>query len=78
LSELKDTVDNIQQDIHMITSVILTTTHDATVRSESVTWPSIAESTKTQIKFVAADRADFENNLKHKSNINCTWTKIRQ
>jgi len=51
----------------MIKSVILTTTHDSSFRSDSVTWPSIAESTKTQIKVAAAVRADIENSLKRKS-----------
>ena len=71
MSELKDTVDNIQHDIQMIKSVIQTTTHDATVRSEPVIWPSNtdAAASKTRVKFVAAVRADFENSLKRKSNV---------
>lgn len=63
---LKDAVDNIQYVIQMIKSVLQTTTQDATVRSDPGTWPSIADSTKDQVKFVAAVRADFENSLKHK------------
>jgi len=53
----------------MIKSVILTTSHDATIRSEPVIWPPIAESTKIQVKFVAAVRVDFENSLKRKSDV---------